>query len=184
MTDAPMAGGNRRIDEVLASGFTDGLEGLDEAEVRRRRDLARSEREYLSLLRRLLQGRRDILRDELDRRRTGGEPQPVVERVVSVLSEGSRGPSRGEAPMVSVPEEELTLARRRVERLISDAHLSDLASLSDGDLQAAIERIEDEERGVSDSRARVIEAHDSLQEEMKRRYRDRLGSLAADADPD
>jgi hypothetical protein len=184
MTDAPMAGGNRRIDEVLAPGFTDGLEALTEEEVRRRRDLARGEREYLSLLRRLLQGRRDILRDELDRRRTGSEPQPVVERVVSVLSEGSRGPSRGEAPMVSLPEEELALARRRVERLISDAHLSDLASLSDEDLQGAIARIEDEERGVSDSRGRVIGAHDALQDDMKRRYRDRLGSLAGDVDRD
>jgi anti-sigma-K factor RsiG len=182
VTDAPMVGGNRRIDQVLAPGFTDGLEALDEQEVRRRRDLARGEREYLSLLRRLLQGRRDILRDELDRRRTGSEPQPVVERVVSVLSEGSRGPSRGEAPVVGLPEEELVIARRRVERLISDAHLSDLASLSDQDLQVAIDRIEEEERGVSDSRGRVIEAHDALQDEMKRRYRDRLGSLAADAD--
>lgn len=182
MSDAPMAGGKRRIDQVLAEGFTDGLDAMEVDEVRRRRDLARAELEYLSFLRRLLQGRRDILRDELDRRRTGGEAKPVVERVVSILSEGTRGPSRGEAPVIPLPEEELALARRRVERLLSDATLSDLASLSDPDLEAAVGRIEGEERGVSDTRARVIEAVDRLQAEMKRRLREQHGSLAQAGD--
>ena len=181
MSDAPMVGGKRRIDEVLAEGFTDGLGELDDDEVRRRRGLARVELEYLSFLRRLLQGRRDILRDELDRRRSGGDPQPVVERVVSVLSEGSRGPSRGEALVVSLPDEELALARRRVERLLSDAHLSDLGSLSDEDLEAAVRRIEEEERGVSSTRSQVIRSLDVLQDEMKRRLREAHGGLAEDA---
>ena len=188
MSDAPV-GGKRRIDQVLAEGFTDGLGELDDGEVRRRRGLARAELEYLSFLRRLLQGRRDILRDELDRRRSGGESQSVVERVVSVLSEGSRGPSRGEAPMVPLPDEELARARRRVERLLSDAHLSDLGSLTEQDLEAAVVRIEEEERGVSSTRSQVIGAVDALQEEMKRRLRRRHGTMAsagdgAEADPD
>lgn len=182
MSDSPKTGGKRRIDQILAEGFTEGLDRLEEDEARRRRDLARAELEYLSFLRRLLQGRRDILRDELDRRRSGGEPQPVMERVVSVLSEGSRGPSRGEAPVVPLPEEELALARRRVERLLSDAHLSDLGSLSDQDLDAAVGRIEEEERGVSGTRSRVIEALDALQAEMKRRLRVRHGSVASAGD--
>jgi hypothetical protein len=179
VTDAPMTGGTRRIDQVLADGFAEGLQGLEDDEVRRRRDLARGEREYLSLLRRLLQGRRDILRDELDRRRSGGEAQPVVERVVSVLSEGSRGPSRGEAPVVPLPEEDVDQARRRVERLLSDAHLSDLSSLSDQDLERTVARIEDEERQVSDSRTRVMAVLDVLQDEMKARLRARHGPGAS-----
>lgn len=182
MSDAPMAGGKRRVDEVLADGYADGLGGLDDDEVRRRRDLARAELEYLSFLRRLLQGRRDILRDELDRRLSGGEPQSVVERVVSVLSEGSRGPSRGEAPVIPLPDEELALARRRVERLLSDATLSDLGSLSDQDLEAAVTRIEEEERGVSATRSQVIETLDLLQDEMKGRLRERHSSLAQAGD--
>lgn len=184
MSDAPV-GGKRRIDQVLAEGFTDGLGELDDGEVRRRRGLARAELEYLSFLRRLLQGRRDILRDELDRRRSGGEPQPVVERVVSVLSEGPRGPSRGDAPVVPLPDEELALARRRVERLLSDANLSDLGSLSDHDLEGAVRRIDEEERGASSIRSQVIQTLDLLQSEMKRRLRERHGSLDRDgSDPE
>jgi anti-sigma-K factor RsiG len=179
MSDTPMTGGNRRIDQVLATGFADDLGGLDTEEVRRRRDLARSEREYLSFLRRLLQGRRDLLRDEIDRRRTGGAARPVVERVVSVLSEGSRGPSRGEAPVVSMPEDEVVTARRRVERLVSDARLSNLDGLSDDELEDGADRIDAEEREVSDARGRVMEVHDVLQEEMKRRLRAELGNPAS-----
>jgi anti-sigma-K factor RsiG len=178
MSDTPKAGGMRRIDHVLEPGFTDDLASMDTDEVRRRRDLARGEREYLSFLRRLLQGRRDLLRDELDRRKTGGERQPVMERVVSVMSEGTRGPSRGEAPVMPVPEDEIAMARRRVERLISDAHLSDLEALSDEELGEAVGRIDQEEREVSDARGRVIEVHDVLQEEMKRRLRAELGGRA------
>jgi hypothetical protein len=178
MSDTPKAGGKRRIDHVLEPGFTDDLGSMDTDEVRRRRDLARGELEYLSFLRRLLQGRRDLLRDELDRRKTGGERQPVMERVVSVMSEGTRGPSRGEAPVMPVPEDEIAMARRRVERLVSDAHLSDLEALSDEELVEAVGRIGQEEREVSDARGRVIEVHDVLQEEMKRRLRAELGGRA------
>jgi hypothetical protein len=171
--------GKRRIDQVLGAGFTDGLDALDTDEVRRRRDLARAELEYLSLLRRLVQGRRDILRAEAERRAGGGDSGSLVDRLAGILSEGTRGSSRGGAPTVAVPEEEIALARRRVERLVSDASLSDLVSLSDQDLRGAVDRLDEEERGVSDLRARVIEVHDALQEEMKRRLRAEMGNPAS-----
>lgn len=171
-----MVGGKRRVDRVLAPGFTDGLGDLGLEEVRERRDLCRSEREYLSFLRRLVQGRRDILQAELERRRRGEEPGSLVERLVAILAEAPEGTSRGEAPIVSLPEEEIALARRRVERLVSDARLSNLTDLSDRELEEAIARMDEEERGLSDVRARVMAVHDVLQAELVRRYRDQLGS--------
>ncbi len=161
----------------MAHGFTDELESLETDEVRRRRDLARAELEYVSFLRRLVQGRRDILRDELDRRRTDGAPQDVVERVVQVLSEGTRGMSGGRAPTMPLPEDEIAMARRRVERLVGDTTLSDLQTLSDELLEEAIVKLEEEERGVSEARAKVIEVHDALQDQMKKRLKSELGNL-------
>jgi hypothetical protein len=178
MTEGPLAGGTRRIDEVLAEGYAAGLGDLDTDEVRRRRDLARDELEYLSLLRRMVQGRRDILQAESERRRTGDAPEPLVERLGAILSEGPRGPSRGTAPMMTVSADEIALARRRVERLVSDAKLSNLDELGDDELEAALVSLDHEERAVSDIRARVIEVHDTLQDEMKRRLRSELGELA------
>lgn len=179
MAEVSREGGSRRVDRVLASDFARGLPDMDMEEIRRRRDLCRAEREYLSYLRRLLQGRRDILRDELERRRAGSERGSLVERLTAVLSDSPRGPSRGEAVLVSVPEEEILLARRRVERLVSDSRLSDLDAMSDQELQSIIERVAEEERGVSDARARVMAVHDAFQDELKRRYRAQLGGLKA-----
>ncbi len=79
--------------------------------------------------------------------------------------------------MIPVPDEEIVIARRRVEKLVADSALSDLEALSDDRLEESISHIEDEERGVSDSRSKVFEVHDQLQEEMKRRLRAELSNL-------
>lgn len=175
VNEATVTGGKRRIDQILAEGFAEGLEGLDGDELRRRRDLARGEREYLSLVRRLLQGRGDILKAEAERRQRGADAGPVMDRLADILAEGSRGPSRGEAPTTDVPADELAMARRRVERLISDARFSNLEGLDDEEIREGRGRLEQEERGVSDTRSRVMAVHDALQEEIKRRYRLELG---------
>lgn len=169
-----MIGGKRRIDRVLDPDFIQGLEALEMEELRRRRDLCRAEREYLSLVRRLLQGRRDILQAELEARRTGDRTGSIVDQLAATLADAAVGPSRGEAPVVTIPEEELTLARRRIERLLSDARLSDLDGMSDEELEIAVSRIDEEERAISEARGRVFGVHDALQEELKGRWRERV----------
>ena len=62
-------GGHRRIDRILDPAYAENLASLDLAEVKRRRDECLAEREYQSLLRRLVQGRLDIVRAERNRRR-------------------------------------------------------------------------------------------------------------------
>jgi hypothetical protein len=64
-------GGQRRIDRVLDPGFTEGVDRLALPELRARREEA--EEADVSYLRRLLQGRLDILRAELVRRSAGGD---------------------------------------------------------------------------------------------------------------
>src|SRR5436190_3438381 len=115
-------GGNRRIDRVLSPDFLRDLNDLSLEELRRRRDEALAEREYLSLLRRLVHGRLDIVRLETKRRAEGGEGS-LVDRLTEALveEEEDRGRSRGEAVRVTIPEAEISLARRRVERFVSDA---------------------------------------------------------------
>lgn len=176
MSELVKAGGNRRLDRVLAEGFAADISALDTEELRDRRNLARAEREYLSLLRRLLQGRLDILRAEREGRATGAESPPIRERLAEILADAPRGPSRGEAVVVPVPDEEISLARRTVERLVSDTSLSDLEALSDEDLAAGIGRLEGEERAVSDVRGKVLGVLDELQGELKERLRAEYGS--------
>jgi anti-sigma-K factor RsiG len=168
-TDHPA---NRRVDRIRDPGFLEGLDGLDLEELRQRRDECLAEREYLSLLRRLVQGRAEILRAEL-LVRGGDESGPVVDRLSVILAgDEPQTSSRGEAMRIGLPEEEMLLARRRVERLVADAGISDPAMLDDVALSAAVERLSAEEREVSDARHDVIQVLDSLQDELKRRYKD------------
>jgi hypothetical protein len=165
--------GNRRIDRITAPGFVDGLSELPLEELRARRDDCLAEREYLSLLRRLLQGRAEILQAEIDARGAGEDRAPLIERLTAILAADEHPvSSRGEAVRVVIPEEEMLLARRRVERLAGDADISDPAALDDDDLEDAIEALAAEERTISETRHEVIVALDALQDELKRRFKD------------
>lgn len=166
------AGGNRRIDRITRPEYLEGLSELPLDELRSRRDECYAEREYLSLLRRLVQGRAEILRAEVERRGGGGPGGSLVDQLSQILSSETPGPARGEAVKVGVPEEELMLARRRVERLVADAGLSDPGALDDERLAEAIELLAGEERAVSAARGEVLQVMDALQDELKRRYRD------------
>ncbi len=166
-------GGHRRIDRVLEPSFVEGLEGLDLTALRARRDECLAEREYLSLLRRLVQGRAEILKAELESRGSDGDATPLVDRLSSILGgEEHQGPARGEAVRVGLPEEEMLLARRRVERLVSDAGISDPGALDDDELTKAVDALSTEESDVSAARGQVLRVLDRLQDELKRRYRE------------
>lgn len=165
--------GNRRIDRIRDAAYLGGLADLPLEDLRARRDECLAEREYLSLLRRLVQGRAEILQAELASRASGEDAGPLVERLATILAgDEVAGPARGEAVKVGLPEEELLLARRRVERLVSDAGISDPSVLTDDDLATAAETLMNEEREVSASRMVVMGVLDTLQAELKRRYKD------------
>ncbi len=163
---------NRRIDKIRDPSFVVGLADMSLDDVRARRDDCLAEREYLSLLRRLLQGRAEILKAEAEAR-AGGDTAPLVDRLSQILADDDHPvTSRGEAVRVAVPEEEMLLARRRVERLAADSKLSDPTALNDEELGAAIEALATEESGISDARRDVIGVLDTLQDELKRRYKE------------
>ena len=165
--------GTRRIDRIRDAAYLRDLNDLSLDDLRTRRDDCLAEREYLSLLRRLVQGRAEILRAELDARDAGQDRGPLVDRLAQILAGDEHGGgSRGEAVRVGVPEEEMLLLRRRIERLVADAGISDPASLDDEQLAAAVDLLATEEREVSGTRADVIRVLDALQDELKRRYRE------------
>jgi hypothetical protein len=168
-----MTEGHRRIDRILDPSFLEGIDALALEDLRGRRDECLAEREYLSLLRRLVQGRAEILQAELTARGADADAGPLVDRLAEILTgDEPHTTSRGEAVRVGLPEEEMLLARRRVERIVADAQLSDPSGLDDRQLGEAIELLASEERQVSDARGKVIRVLDDLQDELKRRYKD------------
>ncbi len=163
--------GNRRIDRIREPSYLEGIDSKSLEDVRARRDECMAEREYLSLLRRLVQGRAEILKAELAARGSD-DHRPLVDRLSEILASDEPATSRGEAMHVSLPEEEMLLARRRIERLVADAGISDPTELDDAKLEEAIELLAGEEREVSAQRTDVLRVLDALQDELKRRYKE------------
>jgi hypothetical protein len=170
--------GNRRIDRIKRPGYAAGLEDLSLDDVRDRRDECRAELEYLSLLRRLVQGRAEILKAEVERRRDPQDSGSLVDRLAEILTpDESHASSRGAAVQVGVPDDELAIARRRVERLVADAGIPDPGSLPDDRLATAVDLLFSEERSVSADRAQVIGVLEAVQDELKRRYKEDVSQV-------
>jgi chromosome segregation ATPase len=165
---------NRRIDRIREGSYLEGITELSLEELRGRRDECLAEREYLSLIRRMVQGRAEILQAEIEGREALDGRGPLVDRIARILAGDDDRPatSRGEAVRVSVPEEELMLARRRVERLVNDVDLSNPGALTPEALAEAVDSLATEEHDVSSARAEVLRVLDALQDELKRRYKE------------
>jgi hypothetical protein len=167
-----MTQGNRRIDRVLAEDYVAGLSALPMDEVRNRRHEAEQEETDLSYLRRLLQGRLDILRAELARRSGNGESD-LVEALPHILAdEGTSSSPHGLGRHVTVEPSRADSHRRHVEALVADVDLSNPASHDEVSLQRAVDALEREEQEVSDKRRSVQTVMDAFTAEITRRYRD------------
>jgi hypothetical protein len=176
-TEAASGKGTRRIDRVLAEDYLAGLHEAPLADVRALRTEAEQEEADLSYIRRLVQGRIDIVRAELARRTGGGEGS-LVENLATVLADQARGPARGMGRHVTVEPTRLDAHQRYVESLVADVDLSDTTARTDEELQGALEALSSEETSVSAKRRRVQEVMDLLSAEITRRYRDGEADVA------
>ncbi|WP_371480074.1 AmfC protein [Kitasatospora sp. NBC_00315] len=157
-----------------------GRLGLDQLRGLRRD--AQEQEADLSYLRRLLHGRMDILRAELDRRPdagrpagapggSGGDPRALLDRLPAILTDApssvrssarhvTLGPPRGEQYQV------------QADALMGDVRLADLAAHPAEDLLAALERLRSHEREVSGRRQSLQRTADDCSAEITRRYRE------------
>jgi len=165
------AQGNRRIDRVLAEGFLDGLRDLPLAEVRELRTEAEQEEVDLSYLRRMIQGRLDILRAELNRRDSSSS-ETLVEGLAAILADEPRSPARGLGRHTTVEPSRADSHRRYVEALVADVDLSDVTARSTDELAHAMRTLSEEEQGLSTKRRAVQTVMDACSAEITRRYRD------------
>ncbi|HEX4654427.1 MAG TPA: aerial mycelium formation protein [Mycobacteriales bacterium] len=167
-----MTQGNRRIDRVLAEDFLDGISSLPMDELRALRKEADQEETDLSYLRRLLQGRLDILRAELARRSGDGESN-LVDALPHILAdEGSSSSPHGLGRHISAEPSRADSHRRHVEALVADVDLSNPSAHDELSLRRALDVLEREEQEVSDKRRAVQTVMDACTAEVTRRYRD------------
>jgi hypothetical protein len=130
----------------------------------------------LSYVRRLLQGRIDILRDELTRRAAGpgsgsaGGDQLDLGRLSAILADApSRVRSSARHVTLSTPHGEEY--RRLAEEMLSEVGLSDLEARTDAELRAGMGRLIRYEQQVSVRRQQTQRTADDCSAEIARRYR-------------
>lgn len=133
-----------------------------------RRDAHRDEAD-LSYVRRLLQGRIDILRAELARRT---DPEaPVVDRLSEILADApSRHRSSARHVTLSPPHSEEY--GRLAADMLADVELSDLDARTDEELHSAMGRLIRYEQQVSRRRQLLQRTADDCSAEIARRYRE------------
>ncbi|MFH8366437.1 ABC transporter substrate-binding protein [Streptomyces sp. NPDC018031] len=133
-----------------------------------RRDSQREEAD-LSYVRRLLQGRIDILRAELGHR--SAPAGPVVDRLPQILADEPPR-QRGSARHVTLGTPHGEEYRRLAESMLAEVELSDLRARTDEELHGAMGRLQGYERQVSRRRQELQQTADGCGAEIARRYRE------------
>lgn len=169
-------GGNRRIDKVLAQDYLAGLAELPLGDVRALRDEAGQEETDLSYLRRLLQGRIDIVGAELASRSGQGDRR-LVEELPRILAEAQRTPARGLGRYQTV-EPSNAGSTRRLEEQIASVDVTDLAERDEDSLRGLLDELQATEAGISERRRAVQDVFDATSAEITGRYREGRANVA------
>ncbi|MGO9027592.1 MAG: hypothetical protein ACLQOZ_03045 [Acidimicrobiales bacterium] len=169
------------LDRLLTDSYLDGIEAASLDDIRAKRAECQEAEVGLSYLRRLVQGRLDIVHTYLDR--SPAEPSPdladLVDEMPEILSTGPGRPAGpGRLPMLLSPDTEDPNLTGELDAILGVDHIGQLASLDDEALGQIASALEQFERRVSTERRALHERIDTLQAELVSRYK--TGSASVD----
>lgn len=162
------------LDALLDPGYLGDLAARSMDEVRAMRAECQEVETALSLLRRVAQGRLDIVGSELARRADGGDPADLadlISRLPDVLSDRTSAPGLGRLPQLMAPGELPAELEAELDGIVTAGRLGDLPAVADDDLRSMTEQLVDLERRLSRHRRALFERIDALQAEITRRYK-------------
>lgn len=165
-----MTENRRRIDRVLAPEYLDGVGDRDDAEIRTMRDECSEIETEISYVRRLAQGRIDILVAELERREAGGSLGDLIAALPTILAgeDGRPAPAASHLPQRLAPRGDIEW-NRGLERLVTDATLANLPTLPEPELRHTIEQLREFESETSAARRSLHGVIDTLDRELATR---------------
>jgi len=167
------------VDRILREDYLGDLTTRPLQDLRARRDECKAVEDTVSYLRRMIQGRLDIVAADLRRRAEGGSPGDLgslVDQLPDILSDKVHAGGSGRMPSGLIPpdDEDLTVDLDRVAGPDVLGHLPDLPDETVAELARSLGELE---REVSDRRRSLFACIDSLTGELARRY----GTGEADA---
>jgi len=125
-----------------------------------------------SYVRRLAQGRLDLMTEEIKRRADGGggDLGDLVDRLPELLSDGLRGPGSGRADQeLDPPEHVVEPLTIELDSVVGPSVVVVVAELGDDELSAAVIALRHFEDDLSTSRRSLHASIDSLNNELTRR---------------
>ena len=151
----------------------DDVTTLSMDELRAKRAESQAIETGLSYLRRLAQGRLDIVAAEQRRRTEGGEPVDTEDLVASlsdILGDHLIAPGNGRLPQLLSPDLD-AFDTGPLDAIAGPNRIANLGECSDDDLADLVEKLSAFEAEVSAERRTLFATIDALQAEITRRYK-------------
>ncbi len=161
------------LQRVTDPAFVEDLSADDIAVVRQKRQECQDLENAMSYVRRLLHGRLDIVRSELERRQAGEDPadlEAIIARLPDMLSDGSRSDALPRPPQDLAPDSFAESLVADLEDRFPASVMSKLPDMDAGQLDGLVVELRAYEAGVSDGRGSLHRVIDALQDEIIRRY--------------
>lgn len=163
------------LDAVSEPSFLNDLQSRDMDDLRSVRGHLQQLENSLSYVRRLIQGRVDIVGGELQRRRDGGDEgntSDLISRLPDILSEArSSTPGSVRPPLSLEPNPEVTAQlESMLEDIVAVDQLTDVVSMDEKALATSLTDLNGLEDQVSVQRRRMHALIDEVQAEVTRRY--------------
>lgn len=160
------------VDRVLADEWLGELTALPIDDIRAMRDECRAIEDRVSYLRRIIQGRLDIVAADLRRRADGGSSLDLgalIEQLPDILSDKGTTGGPGRLPSGLIPPDDAGLTEE-IDRVAGPDELGHLDELSDDAVADLARRIGELERRTSAARRGLHGRIDTLNAELARRY--------------
>lgn len=166
---------------VLADHERDELPSWTTAQLRERRAACEGQEAAVSYARRVLQGRLDIVRAELERRHEAGDhaAQELLAALPGLLAGDhvATDPARARVSSVTVPPAADELVAR-IDADLGETTLSSLATRDEDELATLINALERHESELSSARRALFGSIDALRDELAARYKDGRANVA------
>ena len=159
--------------ELTDPSYLAELTSQDLETVRTKRQQCQDLENAYSYARRLLHGRLDIVRSELERRNAGDEPadlETIIARLPDLLSDGTRSDSLPRPPQDLAPDTAADSLVADLDHQFPPSRMAELPTLSIAELADLGEALSEHERELSEGRQALHGVIDSLHEEIIRRY--------------
>lgn len=168
-----MASLQEEVDRLFAPDYLRGVSDRPLGEVRAMRTECQEAETAVSYLRRVAQGRLDIVHVYLDGRGDGGSDlDALVEQLPSIIGSGPPRPAGpGRLPSQMSPDMEREDLTAEIDAVLNADRIGDLPTMSESDLRAVADTLTEIEARISDQRRALHERIDTLQTEIVSRYK-------------